>query len=134
MKNVNPFAILIVGILGANVLWVVSAFIYAKINLPDGNSIRCVGLWKTSNRKVYFTESTERALENPNKEICRGGNIYSVEIWSASVDKNDVESMRSLNKFGLNDVSRTGDIKDISAIPEGRSQDPKVDISKMQRW
>jgi hypothetical protein len=134
MKNNNPLVLLVVGIFGINLLWVVGAFIYAKINLPDGKSVRCVGLWKTSNRRVYFTESIERALENPNREICRGGKIYSVEIWSASIDKNDAASSNQVNKFSLNDISRAGDLKNISTIPEGGSVEPKIDISKMSRW
>ena len=134
MKRNNPLAFLVVGIFSVNLLWVVGAFIYAKINLPEGKSVRCVGLWKTNNRRVYFTESIERALESASREICRGGRLYSVEIWSASIDKNDAASRKAVSKFQLNDISREGDLKDISTIPEGSSTEPRIDVSRYPRW
>ncbi len=130
----SPVAYLIFVLIIANLAWVLGTVVYTRINLPDGRSVRCVGLWRTNNRKVYFTESAEQAAKGPTKEICRGGNIFSVEIWSASVDQGSQSSMNIVKQFYLRDLHRPGDIVDLSKIPEGSSTDEAVDISKQRRW
>jgi hypothetical protein len=104
--------LLLGGLVGAALIGAIA--IWIQYMTPGNKQIRCVGLWKSNNRKIYYSVMLGGAIED--KVACKAGGIQK-----GYIDPRHKEDYQLAKRFG---VYAEIPPESIEHFPEGSTVDP----------
>lgn len=91
---------------------------------PSNKAIRCVGLWKSNNRRTHFVDNVARAIQDNSRISCIAGGVTA-----GGIDPRYKQDYKTAERFG---VSARIASEGIMNVPEGYSLSEYYDLGSLK--